>query len=212
MAARPVFAALDNVPLPVPTLATLHRAEQDLPTVTAYPPTADELANARRVASEYRHAAEVYNPVAREWPARRASVVACADRLSLIELASGVPAEPVGRRALRRRRREPCCHAVLHGDPWRRTSRRSCTRPAWTHLSRNAVCVACSNSLNSRRDGRTLLTCPRATAAGIGGPFLILASALDGINEDLRGIREDLRGVKEDVKTINNNVWTLRPR
>ncbi|BGO93199.1 hypothetical protein NBRC10512_007548 [Rhodotorula toruloides] len=164
MAARPVFAALDNVPLPVPTLATLHRAEQDLPTVTAYPPTADELANARRVASEYRHAAEVYNPVAPEFQQNQSAAELYAVAVENLAATQYFTATPGGGQ-------------VAVPAP---------AQPGPTYLAMQS--------------------------AGIGGPFLILASALDGINEDLRGIREDLRGVKEDVKTINNNVWTLRPR
>lgn len=85
MAARPVFAVLDNVPLPGPALATLRLAEQDLPATTAYPPTADDLKKAHKVGTEYRHIADVYNPVAREYRARCAPVVACADRRSLID-------------------------------------------------------------------------------------------------------------------------------
>lgn len=66
MAARPVFASIENIGLPGPARAALEHAQETLPATTAFPPTADEVTKARRVASEYHHVAEVYKSVSRE--------------------------------------------------------------------------------------------------------------------------------------------------
>ncbi|BGP01628.1 hypothetical protein NBRC10513v2_005268 [Rhodotorula toruloides] len=144
MAARPVFA--------------------DLPETTAYPPTADDLKKAHKVGTEYRHIADVYNPVAPEFKQNQSAAelyAVAVENLAATKYLTPTPGEGQG------------------GVP-------EPVQPGPTFLA--------------------------LQAAGIGGPSLILATALDGLKEDLRGLKEDLRGVKEDVKTIKRDVELVKRR
>ncbi|BGP33652.1 hypothetical protein JCM10296v2_005456 [Rhodotorula toruloides] len=166
MAARPVFADLDNVPLPDPTLATLHRAEQDLPATTAYPPTADELAKARQVASDYRYVAEIYKPDSPEFKQNQSAAelyAVAVENLAAAQYLTPTPGEGEGQ--------------VAVPAP---------AQPGPTYLAMQA--------------------------AGIGGPFLILASAIDGVKEDVQGVKDDLQGVKQDVKMIKRDLELVKRR
>ncbi|BGP26061.1 hypothetical protein Rt10032_c10g4111 [Rhodotorula toruloides] len=162
MAARPVFAVLDNVPLPAPSLATLRRAEQSLPATTACPPTADELAKARQVASEYRRIADVHNPVSPEFEQNAAAAklyATAVQNLAAAQYFTPTPGEG---------------HVAVPTP----------AQPGPTYLAMQA--------------------------AGIGGAFLILASALDGVKDDVQGVKDDVKTIKRDIELVKRRQQDLR--